>query len=405
MPMLRRVVALCERCESWSAIVKWQPCCSTYRQPHVDHVQQRRRAMLLFCVPQILIHGSLHAESEPAVRGLKWHPGHYVFVGQTRIGPQHLEGHFRGVQRLYPWSDLEPQAGQYDFSTIESDITRVRSAGRQLVLQIQYKAFGAGQRRVPEYLQGQDYGGGVFLTHTGAWDPVIWNERVGARLDVLLSALGRAFDAEPAVEAVVLPETSLGAALGMNPQPGVQAYRLPDYVAALKARMLALRLAFARTVVIQYANYPVDALPELTAFMRDNGVGLGGPDVYPRPSPLADPLRGIYRLYAPLSGVVPLGAAVQGPDYSPAAMSRTAAFGRRSRGTDASPAAQDEDPIPVREHLKLARETLKLNYLFWSAFPRANFERVKQMLAEPDLAADPAGGLVSDIPLKAFAAK
>lgn len=359
--------------------------------------------MFVICAPQILIHGSLQADSELEVRGLKWHPGHYVFVGQTRIGPQHLEGRFRGVQRMYSWSDLEPQAAQYDFSMIEADLARVRNAGKQLVLQIQYKAFGLGQRRVPDYVQGLDYGGGVFRTLTGAWDPVIWNERVGARLDALFAALGRAFDAEPAVEAVVLPETSLGATLGMNPQPGVQPYSLPVYVVALKARMLALRQAFPRTAVIQYANYPIDVLPELTAFMRDHGIGLGGPDVYPRPSPLADPQRGVYRLYAPLSGVVPLGAAVQRPDYSPAAMSRTAAFGRRSRSSDSSLDAQDETPIPVREHLKLAREILKLNYLFWSALPRANFELVKQMLAEPDIAADPAGGLVSSMPIKAFA--
>lgn len=306
---------------------------------------------------------------------------------------------------MYAWSDLEPEQGRYDFASIESDVALVRAAGRQLVLQIQYKAFGDGQRRVPDYLQGATYGGGVFRTMTGAWDPVIWNERVGERLDALIAALGRRWDGDPTVEAAVLPETSLSVRLGMQPQPGVEPYGMAIYVAALKARMLAVRHAFARTVVIQYVNYPAEALVELTDFMRQYGVGLGGPDVYPRDSPLADPDRGVYRLYAPLSGIVPLGAAVQSPDYSVAAKKRSAGFGQRRERDDTGTSADEQRAIPVREHLQLARETLKLNYLFWSAYPRTNFELVKQMLAEPDLAADPAGGLISALPTKAFAGR
>jgi hypothetical protein len=168
--------------------------------------------------------------------------------------------------------------------------------------------------------------------------------------------------------------------------------------------MVALRGAFPLTVVIQYANYPVSALDELAALMRVRGVGLGGPDVYPRPSGLADPRTGVYRLYSELSGVVPLGAAVQGPNYSVAAKKRAAAFDSGLDRNSVVTTPEEEAPIPVRDHLRLARETLKLNYLFWSAYPRANFERVKQMLAEPDLAIDPAGGLVSTLPSKAFLA-
>ena len=63
---------------------------------------------------------------------------------------------------------------------------------------------------------------------------------------------------------------------------------------------------------------------------------------------------------------------------------------------------EDEIPIPVREHLKLAREKLKLNYLFWADSPKKNFETVKQMLAELDLAHDVAGGLETKLPTKVF---
>ncbi len=174
------------------------------------------------------------------------------------------------------------------------------------------------------------------------------------------------------------------------------------YLAALKKRMAALRRAFPNTVIIQYANFPQQALPELMDYMKETGVGLGGPDVYPRPSSLSHPERGVYRLYAPLSGTVPLGAAVQSPDYSVAFWKRTAAFNRGQERDSVIVTTEEEQPIPVREHLQLAQDTLKLNYMFWSAYPQACLENVKRMLAEPDLAGDPAGGLDADCPTKAF---
>ena len=119
----------------------------------------------------------------------------------------------------------------------------------QLVMQIQYKAFGKGQRRVPAYVQGPDYGGGVYHTRSGSFDPVLWNRKVGARMDALFSALGREFDRNPTLEAVVLPETSPSADLIHAPQPGVERYTVAIYVEALKQRMTALRKAFPHTAV------------------------------------------------------------------------------------------------------------------------------------------------------------
>lgn len=345
--------------------------------------------------------GSLASERAPAV---KWHPGHYVFVGHGEIRPEHICEHFRGVQKCYTWTSMEPEPGRYDFSRIRNDLALLEKHDKQLVVQIQYKAFGKGQRCVPAYVQGSEFGGGVYRASSGSFDPVLWNAKVGERMDALFAALGRALDRDPRVEAVVLPETSPSAALEKFPQPGVEAYTTAIYLAALKQRMLALRESFPNTVVIQYANFPQQALPELTAYMKSIGVGLGGPDVYPMPSNLSDPEKGVYRLYAPLSGTIPLGAAVQSPDYSVALWKRTAAFNRGQDRNSVAVTLEEEEPISAREHLKLAREKLKLNYLFWSASPKACFDRVKTMLAEPDLAADPAGGLDARCPTKAFIA-
>lgn len=348
------------------------------------------------------------AASDPKVAPIasgKWHPGHYIFVGHGEIRDELLRlPHFRGIQRCYSWAKLEPERGRYDFSAIRQDLARLQKHDRQLVVQIQYKAFGKDQSCAPAYLRGPEYGGGVYRASSGSWNPVSWNEQVSERMEALFAALGREFDQHPGVEAAVLPETAPSAQLDKSPQPGVEKFTTERYVASLKQHMLALRRAFPHTAVIQYANFPQSALPELTSYMKEIGVGLGGPDVYPRPSSLSDPEKGIYRLYAPLAGAVPLGAAVQSPDYSEANWKRTAAFNRGQKRDSVPVTAEEEKPIPVREHLRLAQERLKLNYLFWSANPRECLANVATTLAEPDLAGDAAGGLDARVPTKVFVA-
>lgn len=334
----------------------------------------------------------LKTASVSLARTAKWHPGHYIFVGHSAITDAQLAlPHFRGIQRCYSWTSLEPEFGRYDFSAIESDLARLAAHGKQLVIQIQYKAFGRDARQVPAYLAGPEYGGGVYRANSGSWNPVQWNDRVGERMEALFTALGRKFDAHPNVEAAVLPETA--PSVQRLPQDGVEAFTMEKYVAALKRHMLALRRAFPNTAVIQYTNFPPAILPELTGYMKEIGVGMGGPDVYPRASDLLDPIKGAYRLYPGLAGTVPLGAAVQSPDYSVASWNRTAAFNKSADPNGVPVSGEDLQPIPTREHLQLAREKLHLNYLFWSASPKENFANVVRMLAEPDLAGDPAGGL------------
>jgi hypothetical protein len=337
---------------------------------------------------------------------VKWHPGHYVYVGGAALTPEVLSlPHFRGVQKAYSWRGFEPEKGRYDFSQLRADLALARKHGRQLVMQLTHKSFSHGQRSVPDYLMGAEYGGGVYRTVHDSYNPVLWNENVAARFDALIQALGREFDRDPNLEAVNLPETAPNAYLDRSPQAGVQPYTDDIYFEALKRFMTTLRHAFPNTVVIQYTNFPQELLDRLSDYEKEIGVGMGGPDVYPGVSPsLKDPKSGVYRLYAKLAGTVPLGAAVQSTNYREADKLRWH-LNRGDTTLDGRPIVitpEDEKLFPISAHLKLAHDTLKLNYLFWATTPADGFEAVKEFLAGPAVAGDPAGGLHATLPSKAF---
>jgi hypothetical protein len=252
---------------------------------------------------------------------------------------------------------------------------------------------------VPDYLTGPEYGGGVY----GGSDLVIWNTNVIARFEAMLAALGREFDGDPNLEAVNMAESALGPVkklvqLEKSPEKGVEPYSAQGYLTALKRQMFALRHAFPNTVVIQYMNNPVNLTDELSDYAKEIGVGMGGPDLYPRESNLSDPKTGVYRLYQKLAGTVPMGSAVQRENYSIAAKKQSG-WGRANLG---KVVPEDETPFPVREHLQMAQKKLKLNYVFWFMDLAHPNQDVIKLLAEPDLAGNPAGGLDTTIPPKAF---
>ncbi len=313
----------------------------------------------------------------------KWHPGHYAFVQNSPLAEESIYPHFRGIQKMYSWRSLEPERDHYDFSAIRSDLDFLARHDRRLIIQIQTKTFGQGQNDTPGYISGPDYGGGVYQTRWGSWNPILWNDRVNERLTALYTQLGRQFDREPFLEAVVIPESATTfdpaaqAALGYTPE---------KYTRSIQDGMRALKDAFPHTVVLQYVNMPPESIQPLANFARSQGVGFGGPDIYPYDPVLNQPDRGVYHLYAGLSGVVPLGAAVQQNDYT-----QRAAF----RGPPGE--------TPINEIYQFGRDKLHLNYIFWGT-RRGYFEKVQAMLAAPSFPQDPAGGLDARLPQSLFSA-
>ncbi|EDY18360.1 hypothetical protein CfE428DRAFT_4144 [Chthoniobacter flavus Ellin428] len=305
-------------------------------------------------------------------QAVKWHPGHYAFVQSSPLGEEQIYKNFRGIEKMYTWRALEPQKDHYDFTAIRSDLAFLGKHDRRLIIQIQTKTFGAGQNYCPDYISGPDYGGGVYKTRWSSFNPVIWNERVNERLNALYTQLGKEFDREPFLEAVVIPESAT--TFDVATQTAI-AYTPEKYTRSVESGMQALKAAFPSTVVMQYVNMPPESIQPLADYAKARGIGFGGPDIYPHDPLLTNPQHGVYRLYPPLSGLVPLGAAVQQNDYT-----QTAAF----RGTPGE--------TPVKEIYEFGRDKLHLNYIFWGT-RRGYFEKVEAMLADPSFPKDPAGGL------------
>jgi len=308
---------------------------------------------------------------------VKWHPGHYAFVQSSPLNENLLFPHFQGIQKCYNWRALEPEKDRYDFSAIRADLDFLGKHDKRLVIQVQTKAFGPGQNCCPDYLSGPDYGGGVYRTRWGSFNPMIWDERVNRRLNTLYQQLGKEFDREPYLEAVVIPETAI---TGDVATQGDIRYTLELYTRSVEQGMTAMKDAFPHTVVIQYFNMPVEVLDPLAAYAKLHGIGLGGPDIYPYDPVLNDPQKGVYRIYAPLAGMVPLGAAVQPNDYS-----QKAAF----RGPPGA--------ATVQEIYDFGRDKLRLNYIFWSTC-QDYFGKVQAMMDDPSFPKDPAGGLNTTFP-------
>lgn len=317
-----------------------------------------------------------------AISTVKWNPGHYSLADEKTPREEYIHSNFLGLQKKYPWKLLEPKKGVYDFSIIHSDLKYLQNHGKRLVIQLQTKDFGQDAINAPEYLKDEEFNGGLYRTSTGSLNPVLWNHKVGDRIESLYKALGKEFDSEPFVEAIVIPETAISSDIQMIDQKGIEKYTPEKYATALKQQMKVMKDAFPTTVVIQFTNFPKEVLGELTSFQKENGIGLGGPDINLYSRGLIDPISGVYLYYDNLAGYVPLGSAVQSQDY-------TYDKPERYDGIVEKPS--------VEQIYEFGRDRLHLNYIFWLIKP-GYFDKVVTMMNNPDFPKDVSGGLNVTLP-------
>lgn len=320
----------------------------------------------------------------------KWHPGHYILLYPGQKSPAYLNSvvrelrenpAFLGVQKKYLWKDLEPLYGVYDFSEIREDLASLGAINKQLVLTVQAESFLHGEVRVPSYLLNEAYEGGVYSINSGqGLNVAYYNANVQARMVALVQALGKEFDKSVNLEAVNFEETSPS-----RQEPEWHRAYFKKYISGMLRVAIEAKKAFPNTVVIQYVNYPETALPMIIQTLKDNQLGVGGPDVYENNPYLA---KGIYSYYPQIAGLVPIGMSVDYHNYQ-------SSFGM---------SGPIDNPSIESIH-QFAMKKLKPNYMFWlrrTSSPSNKVEYWKSVLdymKKYDGKNDVAGGLRTECPL------
>jgi hypothetical protein len=290
---------------------------------------------------------------------------HYVFFGQDREKIKEAKSFLEtksleGAQVAYSWRQLEPGKDRYDFSFIREDLTFLKANGKKLFVQLQDVTFSEERINVPKYLlEDPQYNGGAYKHYrvrnndeehaiVEGWMSRRFDPAVQERFHKLLFALGKEFDGK--IEGINYAETSNG--VGRSGRLFPKGFTFEIYRDAIITNMRALRRAFPKSVVIQYANFmPGEWLPgEDRGYLRavykaarDLKVGVGGPDLLPF---RRGQLNHAYPLIRDSAGTVPTGIAVQDGNYG-----------------DVNPTTGKRASID--ELIKFASDYLKLDYLFW----------------------------------------
>ncbi len=261
-----------------------------------------------------------------------------------------------GIQGGARWSDLEGTPGAYDFSLIDAQLEACRRHGKRFFCTLAEKTFNRPDSPAPGYI-ASDYDGVAEMSSASGKTARIWEARVLERFCLLIDELGAKYDGDPYFVGIEFMET----AFNCDPKEELRrGFAAEDYDQAYKTLLGRARKAFPTSVIIQEINYLPSGergLAELAAFCAENGIGLGGPDLYPDKERDRNqrriPAYDFFPLYA---GEIPLASDVQYPEYAGSLW----IGGKKRRIGEFTP----------QGILDMALGTLKLNYVFWCAVER-----------------------------------
>jgi hypothetical protein len=261
---------------------------------------------------------------------------------------------FTGAQIMYPWEELEPEKGKYDFSIIQEDCEYLSSHGKKLFIQLQDATFNPQYIGIPDYLLTDEFDGGSIPQFNGngevaGWVAKRWNPKVQYRFALLLKALGKEFDGK--VEGINLQESAIGDKSKID-----SSFTPQRYTESLKINMLALKKAFPQSTTMQYANFiPGEWLPNndkgylrsIYQYGQEIGVGLGGPDLMIKRT---GQLNHTIAMMHEGKFSVPLGIAIQDGNYI------------EETGND-NVVRNRVNIVPILH--AFAKDFLKVKYMFW----------------------------------------
>ncbi len=346
---------------------------------------------LLVALAVILISwGAYTAPAEAAP--VKWHPGHYVqFLSGGKDSDWYMQQIYaelkstpalRGVVIRYSWDELEKSKGVYDFSSIDHHLAQLAKRNKRLIIFLEFKSFSADEIRVPKYLRTPEYDGGVWAFAASGTNVIkgynikLWNPKVRDRLAALVKALGNRYNAKPNFEGIGFQETAMGDGIKPLTDAQVNGY----YNNLLNINQVA-RNSFPNTMTFQYTNFPRSILSTFIGKLKSMGAALGSPDIFLQEPSLfyKGTPQGIYNYYPKNSGIMPLVVQIEKSNY----------LDTKHSGTGYKPT--------IGELLEFGRDTLKVNYIFWTRIPGIH-NKVLETLNMNAQNRSPSGGLKAACP-------
>lgn len=240
---------------------------------------------------------------EPPKAGMKWHPGHYMWLDRNNTTPEIRAGHFaqiaaianepavKGIKLSLYWAHLEGAPGDYSagFKIIDEYLTHLSKAGKYLMLSVQDRAFGKyGDNYltyVPAYIvNGSQYG---MTKMSNGITARVWQAATTDRLIALSKALAARYDRHPNFEMYQTEETAIAVASGTD------GYSYLAHATEIKRLMSESRQVWPTTQIRLATNFfGSDAqMLDLLKFCDLIDVTVGGPDIIPNQSIQADRLH------------------------------------------------------------------------------------------------------------------
>lgn len=281
---------------------------------------------------------------------LKYNPGHYIALNDWDGPVQMIEAvkpGVRGLHKRYPWKDLEPTQGNYNFSVIARDLQIAQDHGMQLVIMIEDKSFSRAVRLMPPYLWNNH---SVPYTH-GGWVSKRWDPYVVQRMAALTKALGARFDGHPNLEGVSFQESAMGFTPAIEKQYG---YTPEKYRDALIQQLTNTRQHFPTSQVFWYQNYLEGKqayIGQVLNAVAPLKIAMGGPDVLPDSWQLN---YHSYPFYKQFKGRLTLFGSMQYDSY---------------KHLHATKGYSSKYWTPA-ELFRWARNNLHVNYVFWTRKPK-----------------------------------
>ncbi len=329
--------------------------------------------------------------------GVKWHPGHYYeLVGQvSKSDSWYLNNVYnelqqttalKGVVIRFRWGELETSTPNvYDFSAIADRLSELSILKKRLIVLIETKSNtpDVEDTLVPSYAKTAIYEGAIYPydvsdTNSG-YGTKLWNANVRWRLTRLVRELGKRFNSDPYFEGIGFSESATG-----KPATPLTTAQVEGFYTNLQTLNKELKNSFPNTLTFQYLNYPRNILSSFIDIFKQKGIALGNPDVFLDDPGLSFPGTkysppGVYTYYPKLTGTIPLVVQVENANY----------LNTRHDNTGPQPT--------VEELFTFAKDTLNVNYLFWTRTPEF-YPKVLELLNFNSQKNSTAGGLRSVCP-------